>query len=101
MFGLKAPPPPRLSSSSELAAQPRRSRGMSGDCCFQLSAMAEAGLTPAVQNSVDQVICDGVILGDMLMALFAFPCVLKNPCCFLEYSGHFIFDGNFVTTPFK
>ena len=40
---------------------------------------------------------DGVVLGDVLMALFAFPRALKNPCYLFEYSGHFMFDGNLVT----
>ena len=44
---------------------------------------------------------DGVVLGNVLMALFAFPRALKNPCYLFEYSGHFMFDGNLVTHSFQ
>lgn len=44
---------------------------------------------------------DGVILGDMLMALFAFPCTLKNPCRLFEYSGHFSLTVTSLPTPFN
>lgn len=43
------------------------------------------------------MVCDAVVLGDILMALFAFPGALKNPCYLFEYSGHFMFDANLVT----
>jgi hypothetical protein len=73
------------------------SRGLAGDRSIRLGAMVKTGLTPAVENSVDQVVRDGMVLGDTLVALFAFPRVLKNPCYLFKYSGHFMFDGNLVT----
>jgi len=41
-----------------------------------------------------------VVFGDVLVALFAFPRALKNPCYLFEYSGHLCFDGNLVTHSF-
>ena len=52
------------------------SRSLAGDRSIRLGTLAKTGLTPAVENSVDQVIRDGVLLGDVLVALFAFPRVL-------------------------
>lgn len=77
------------------------SRGVTGGRSFQLAALAETGLTPAVQESVDQVVCDGVILGDMLMALFAFPRAFENPCYLFEYSGHILLTVTSLPTPFN
>ena len=62
--------------------------------------MAKTGLTPAVENSVDQVVRDGVVLGNVLMALFAFPRALKNPCYLFEYSGHLCLMVTSLPTPF-
>jgi len=73
------------------------SRGVAGDRSIQLGTMAKTGLTPAVENSVDQVVRDGVVLGDILMALFAFPRALKNLSYLFEYSGHLMSYGNLVT----
>jgi hypothetical protein len=77
------------------------SRGVGGDRSIRLGTMAKTGLTPPVENSVDQVVRDGMVLGDVLMTLFAFPRALKNPCYLFKYSGHFMFDGNLVPTPFN
>jgi hypothetical protein len=57
-------------------------------CSIQLRTLSKTGLTPAVQDTVDQVVRDCVLLGDTLMALLAFPRALKNPCYLFEYSGH-------------
>ena len=62
--------------------------------------MAKTGLTPPVENSVDQVVRDGVVFGDVLMALFAFPRALKNPCYLFEYSGHLCLTVTSLPTPF-
>ena len=64
------------------------SRRVAGVRSIQRGTLAKTGLTPAVKDSVDQVVRHGVVLGDMLMALFAFPRALKNPCYLFEYSGH-------------
>lgn len=64
------------------------SRSGDGDRSIQRGTPAKTGLTPTVEDSVDQVVRHGVVLGDMLMALFAFPRALKNPCYLFEYSGH-------------
>jgi len=45
------------------------------------------------------VIRDGVVLGDTLMALFAFPPALKNPCYLFEYSGHLCFTVTSLPLP--
>jgi hypothetical protein len=37
------------------------SRSVAGDRSIQLGTMAKTGLTPAVENSVDQVVRDGVV----------------------------------------
>jgi len=73
------------------------SRGVGGDRSIRLSTMAKTGLTPPVENSVDQVVRDGVVFGDVLMALFAFPRALKNPCHLFEYSGHLCLMVTLVT----
>ena len=51
------------------------------------SAFGEAGLTPAVEHAVDQMVGDGAVLGDILMTLLALPggtsdsrYLLKNSC---------------------
>jgi len=62
--------------------------------------MAKTGLTPAVENSVDQVVRDGVVFADVLMALLAFPRALKNPCYLFEYSGHLCLMVTSLPTPF-
>ena len=64
------------------------SRRLAGDRFIQRGTLAKTGLTPTVEDSVDQVVRHGVVLGDMLMALFAFPRALKNPCYLFEHSGH-------------
>lgn len=51
-----------------------------GDRLNRLSALAKARLTPAVEDSVNQVIGNGMIFGDILMALFAFPRALMTLC---------------------
>jgi hypothetical protein len=61
--------------------------------------MAETGLTPAIEDSVDQVVRDCMVLGNMLMALFAFPRAFQDICYLFEYSGHYLL-GNVITAPF-
>ena len=43
------------------------------------------------------MVSDSMVLGDILMALFAFPRALKNSCYLFKYSGHFMSDGKLVT----
>jgi len=64
------------------------SRRLAGDRSVQRGTLAKAGLTPTVQDSVDQMVRHCVVLGDTSMALLAFPRALKNPCYLFEYSGH-------------
>lgn len=51
-------------------------------------AIVKTRLTPTVQYSFNQVIRDRMLLGDALMALFAFPCSLMNVRYLLKNSGH-------------
>lgn len=76
------------------------SRRLAGDRSIQHGALAKAGLTPTVQDSVDQVVRHGVVLGDTLMALLAFPRA-KNPCYLFEYSSHLCLTVTSLPTPFK
>jgi len=39
----------------------------------RIAALAEARLTPAVENPVDEMICHITIISYVLMTLFAFP----------------------------
>jgi hypothetical protein len=67
------------------------SRGLAFDHSTQRGALAITGLTPTVQDSVNQVVRHGVVLSDALMALLAFPRALENICYLFEYSGHYVF----------
>jgi hypothetical protein len=67
---------------------------------IQLRTLSKTGLTPAVQDSVDQVIRHCVLLGDTLMALLAFPRALKDPCYLFEYSGHYLLTVTTLPAPF-
>ena len=43
---------------------------------------------------------DGVVLGNMLMALLAFPRAFQDICYLFEYSRHYLL-GNVITAPFN
>lgn len=60
------------------------------DQARHIGALAETGLAPAVQGSFDQVVRDCPVVGDVLMALFAFPGSLTNPGDLFDYCGHFV-----------
>jgi hypothetical protein len=45
----------------------------SGYFVARIAAAAEARLTPAVENSVDEMVCHVAVFGYLLMTLFAFP----------------------------
>ena len=79
------------------------SRGGSvGDHLVQARTLAKTGLAPAVEDSVNQVIRDGMVLGDMLVALFALPRAFKNACYLFEYSGHYVcFAVTSLPAPFN
>jgi len=53
--------------------------------------LAKTGLTPTIEDSVDQVVRHGVVLGYALMTVLAFPRALKNPRYLFEYSSHLCF----------
>ena len=64
-------------------------QGHAAIALVRLSTLDKARLTPAVEDSVNQVVRDGVIFSDMLMALFALPGALMSSCYLFEYSGHY------------
>jgi len=53
-----------------------------------LVALAEASFAPAVENSLDQMVRDGAIVGDILMTMFTFPGLLENPGYLLNCFCH-------------
>ncbi len=73
-----------------------------GDRPVQVGALAKTRLTPTVEDAFNQVVGDGAIFGNMLMALLALPRVLMNSCYLFEHSSH-CFDGKayWLPTPFN
>jgi len=57
-------------------------------CAVYRRPLVKTPLAPAVKRSVDQMIRNRVVLGDMLMALLAFPRALEDICYLFEYSCH-------------
>ena len=67
---------------------------------IQLRTLSKTRLAPTIENSIYQVVRHCVVLGDTLMALFALPSALKNPCYLFEYSGHLCLSVTTLPAPF-